>query len=90
MLDLGFSETSQNLDNFFFHSFQEKKEKGKMLKNCQNQGIFIGSLNEWSHNQFLPKNGFFGSKATVDRYSLRFEFQLLHSNAILVNTMLQK
>jgi hypothetical protein len=44
--------------------------------------------------QFLPRNGFFlavfkqGSSA-VDRYSLRFEFQLPHSNPILVNNRLQ-
>ena len=29
------------------------------------------------------------SKAAVDRYHLRFEFQLPHSNPILVNNMLQ-
>jgi hypothetical protein len=43
MLDLGFSETSQNISSFrqlFFHSFQGATE-GKMLKNCQNYTFFF-------------------------------------------------
>ena len=57
------------------------------------QILLLFSIRRMDFDQFLPRKWLFwqfSSKPAVDRFSLRFEFQLPHSNPILVNNMLQK